>query len=110
MIGIGQDVVSIQGRMLTVLDLVTLLDSRAASGDASRQRIIALRGDEQLGLAIEELCEKIDVGDGVADGPPEGDELVLGVFNRDDVPVSILNVKVLFLNAIHGRERRRRRF
>src|SRR5882762_942719 len=46
-------VVSVQGRMLTVLDLATLTGHEASSSDAAAQHLIALRGDEQLAVAIE---------------------------------------------------------
>ena len=50
-------VVSIQGRMLTVLDLSALLDTGTVAGDRSHQHILALRGDEQLALAIDSVVE-----------------------------------------------------
>jgi chemotaxis signal transduction protein len=104
-------VVSIQGRMLTVLNLVTLLDSHAASSDASHQHILALRGDEQLALAVDALGENIEIGDAVLESAQEsGERLVLGVFDHDGAEISILNVRALFPSAIQGRERRRRRF
>lgn len=104
-------VVSIQGRMLTVLDLVTLLDSREASNDASHQHILALRGDEQLALAVDDLGENIEIGEAILESTRESEQsLVLGVFNHDGAEIRILNVKELFPSAIQGRERRRRRF
>ena len=100
-------VVSIQGRMLTVLDLAALTGREAASA----QHLIALRGDEQLGLAIETLGESIEVAEGDFDAKPEtGEPLVLGVLHRKGGAVNILNPKELFPTAIQGRERRRRRF
>ena len=48
-------VVSIQGRMLTVLDLATLPGRESESPAATVQHLIALRGDEQLALAVDEL-------------------------------------------------------
>lgn len=104
-------VVSIQGRMLTVLNLATLLDSNAVSTERSQQHILALRGDEQLALAVEAVAETIELGDGILDEVPDsGDGLVLGVIKHDGAEITILNVKGLFPSAIQGRERRRRRF
>src|SRR5258708_7678616 len=58
-------VVSIQGRMLTVLDLATLPVHEAQSTNdglsKTREHIIALRGAEQLALAIETLGEVIQL-------------------------------------------------
>src|SRR2546430_17631173 len=56
-------VVSIEGRMLTVMDLATLTGGEEASRDAPAQHLIALRGDEQLALAMETLGETIEIGE-----------------------------------------------
>jgi purine-binding chemotaxis protein CheW len=104
-------VVSIQGRMLTVLDLANLPGFEADSSDAAAQHFIALRGDEQLALAVEGLGETIELVEADFDARPEtGDTLLLGVLNRKGTDIHILNPKELFPTAIQGRERRRRRF
>ena len=104
-------VVSIQGRMLTVLNLAVLLDSSVALSNRSPQNIVALRGDEQLALGVDAVSETIEIGDGLLDEVLDsGQGLVLGVINHDGAEVMILNVKGLFPSAIQGRERRRRRF
>jgi chemotaxis signal transduction protein len=104
-------VVSIQGRMLTVLNLATLLDSNTGPADRTYQHILALRGDEQLALAIDAVAETIEIGADVLDGQQQnGGGLVLGVINHSGTEITILNVKELFPSAIQGRERRRRRF
>ena len=98
-------VVSIQGRMLTVLDLLQLLaQPRLAPGPS---HILALRGDEQLALAIDSPGEKI--ADDEADSGVNSN-LVSRVIQCNGDEVSVLNVKELFASAIQGRERRRRRF
>src|SRR6185312_11163900 len=53
-------VVSVEGRMLTVLDL-TSLTTGEASANGEPDTLIALRGDEQLALAVGEVGEVIDV-------------------------------------------------
>lgn len=104
-------VVSVQGRMLTVLDLATLTSHEAASSDAPAQHLIALRGDEQLALAIEALGETIEIAEDDFNAKREtGEPLVLGVLHREGAETNILNPKELFPTAIQGRERRRRRF
>jgi len=104
-------IVSVQGRMLTVLDLAALTGREAVSNDASTQHLIALRGDEQLALAIETLGETIEIAADDFDAKREtGEPLVLGVLHRKGGEVNILNPKELFPSAIQGRERRRRRF
>lgn len=102
-------VVSIDGRMLTVLDLARLHDGEAAlsSGDVPGH-LIALRGDEQLALAVAGVGETIELP-AVAIEEAAG-TLVLGVLQHDGVAINILNLKELFPAAIQGRERRRRRF
>lgn len=102
-------VVSIQGRMLTVLDLSQLLEQPRLSQGPSH--ILALRGDEQLALAIDGSGAIIDYVDQEFEGTPEpGGKLISRVINYNGDEVSILNVKELFATAIQGRERRRRRF
>ncbi len=104
-------VVSIQGKMLTVLDPALLLSSEAPSNDGPSRHILALRGDEQLALAVDSLGGTIAMADVDVEGQREGAEgLVLRVFKRGADEISILNVKELFHAAWQGRERRRRRF
>lgn len=104
-------VVSIQGRMLTVLDLATLTGREAASSEASAKHLIALRGDEQLALAVEALGETIEIAEDDFDAKREsGGTLVLGVVQCEGAEINILNLKELFPTAIQGGERRRRRF
>lgn len=102
-------VVSIQGRMLTVLDPAVLL-GRSDNGKHPCSFIVALRGDEQLALAVDDKsdtrlnAQKIDPQSEPADGD------VLEVIIHNGEKISVLNVKQLFSLAIRGRERRRRRF
>jgi len=100
-------VVSVQGRMLTVLDLGSLLSAEASPRDGPSQHILALRGDEQLALAVDALGETIEIADGKLE-TAEG--LFLRVFKHRNREISILNTKELFASALQGRERRRRRF
>jgi chemotaxis signal transduction protein len=107
-------VLGIQGRMLTVLDLARMSAREPAAvrpqENNEHRYILALRGDEQLALAIDELGETIETPDNILDIKSEGDGLVLAVFKRAETEISIIDVKQLFPTAIQGRERRRRRF
>ena len=104
-------VVSVHGRMLTVLDLATLTGREAALSAAPAQHLIALRGDEQLALAIETLGETIEIAENDFNAKREtGETLVLGVLDYEGAETKILNPKELFPTAIQGHERRRRRF
>jgi purine-binding chemotaxis protein CheW len=100
-------VVSVQGRMLTLLDL-KLLTGTDVSGDG-HSRIVALRGDEQLALAVDSLGGIIEVA--ARDLQPPNDsagKLIQQVLQLEDGELKVVNVKELFPAAIHGRERRRR--
>jgi len=99
-------VVSIQGRMLTVLNLSQLLEQQHAG---ARSHILALNGDEQLALAIDAPGETVELGD-VKIPAENNSKLVAGVISRNGREIKILNLKELFATAIQGRERRRRRF
>jgi chemotaxis signal transduction protein len=104
-------IVSIQGHMSTVLDVAALINHESASSGARVQHLIALRGDEQLALAIATLGETIEITEDDFQAKRDTDEpLVLGVLNREGTEISIINPKELFPTAIQGRERRRRRF
>ena len=101
-------VVSVHGSMFTVLDLAELTSENSAVEETARL-IIALRGDEQLAIAVDELGGEIElVREEVTGERKEG--LIAGTLNRNNEEVSILNLKELFSTAIQGRERRRRRF
>jgi purine-binding chemotaxis protein CheW len=107
-------VVSIQGRMLTVLEFTTLACGDTAMVELSngnQRRIIALRGDEQLALAVDAVDEIVSIA--YRDLKPKRERagtLVLGILQVENAEINILNVKELFTSAIQGRERRRRRF
>ena len=111
-------VVSIQGRMLTVLDLAKLGSGEAGLDDTPRKflkYLIALRGDEQLALAIEALGEvvKLTPNELITDSITKEETVttpVLGVLQREGAEIRILNLNGLFPSAIQGRQRRQRRF
>ena len=85
-------IVSLQGRMLTVLDL-RRLTGQESRDNGNPQYVIGLRGDEQLALAVEAV-------EGTIELPGDG----------NDTEVEVINVTALFSTAIQGRERRQRRF
>jgi chemotaxis signal transduction protein len=102
-------VVSIQGRMLTVLDLSQLLEKPQRSKNSSH--ILALRGDDQLALAIDKPGDIIAQGDGDFEPTMEADgKLIRRVIKHNGDEINVLDIKELFPTAIQGRERRRRRF
>jgi purine-binding chemotaxis protein CheW len=104
-------VVSIQGRMLTVLDLAHLAGDETVSAGGSYRHIIALRGDEQLALAVSDLDETIEHSNSDSENSTDNHEkFVLEILLRAGAQTKILNVAELFPAALQGRERRRRRF
>ena len=110
-------VVSIQGRMLTVLDLAKLAGAEGLTDtpDKFLGHLIALRGDEQLALAVETLGEVVQLTgkESLTNSIPTRETVtgpVLGVWQREEAEIKVLNSKGLFPAAIQGRERRQRRF
>jgi chemotaxis signal transduction protein len=103
-------VVGIQGRMLTVLDLATLPSSESTSVTGSPKQIVALRGDEQLALAVDSVGGTVEVGTDGLQNDQQNSRLIRGVFEQSGKKISLLDVKQLFPSAIQGRERRHRRF
>lgn len=103
-------VVGIQGRMLTVLDITKIAAGTPVSEvtENGGQRIVALRGDEQLALVIDAERDAVETSEDVLN-QTEGPEL-LTLVNHAGSEFKLLNPKQLFLSAIQGRERRRRRF
>jgi chemotaxis signal transduction protein len=100
--------------MVTVLDLVALSAGEANSNQTqqnSARQIVALKGDEQLALAVDDAGETITVTSGdFVSSTEDTSALVMGVLRRENSQTMILNLKGLFPASIQGRERRRRRF
>ena len=100
-------VVSVQGRMLTVLDPAILLEE-PADGSSTKNLIVALRGDEQLALLVDEKGETLPAEVGLQGAATNG--ALQGVIKHQDDEIGVLDRTKLFLLAIRGRERRQRRF
>ena len=104
--------------MLTVLDLAKLAGAEVVltdTPDKSLAHLIALRGDEQLALAVEALGEVVQLTgkESLTNPIPRRETVngpVLGVWQREGAEIKVLNSKGLFPAAIQGRERRQRRF
>ena len=99
-------VASIQGRMFTVVDVASLLGLEMAS--AGSGFIVALRGDEQLALAVDEASEVVELkpSDITNDGESSLSQGNTQVRGKN---VLVLDVARLFAGVIRGQERRRRR-
>jgi purine-binding chemotaxis protein CheW len=101
-------IVCIRGRMLTVLD-ANVLFGRGATDQRRITKIVALPGDEQVALAVEEIAEIITVNEDELPSPAR-DALVIAEIAAGDRSISVLNTKELFATAMRGHERRRRQF
>ncbi|HEV7680614.1 MAG TPA: chemotaxis protein CheW [Pyrinomonadaceae bacterium] len=109
-------VVSIQGRMLTVIDLAALfLSGPITNNGSSPAQLIALRGEEQLALAAEALGDPVLPFDAIKNHDAINNQetesaSVLGVIQHEGREVRILNPRELFPAALQGRQRRKRQF
>lgn len=96
-------VILIRGRVLTVLDANTLMGGAPANAD----KIVVLRGDEQIALAVG------SIDDVMIEGAMEVSEEaapVCGRITNGDQSIRVLDAKQLFATAMRGRERRKRHF
>lgn len=104
-------VVSIQGRMLTVVDPAQVMDETSEQNGLSWKSIVALRGDEQLALAVEDVGDIVEISESALQNPSATENpLVRCVVYEREQAINVIEVKELFSTAMRGRERRRRRF
>jgi len=101
-------VVSVRGRILTVIDPLVLLNEER-NAPCPPRFIVALRGDEQLALAVERVERIIEIPtDAIA---PLGNavNIVRGVVQSEGDLVVVLDPAKLFDVAMQDTERRRQR-
>ena len=98
-------VVCIRGRMLTVLDIGSLFGEQ----EKSAGWLVALRGDEQLALAVGRAGDVIQL-ESVQREPGNVNALISGTVSHGNLVIDVINCAALFPTAMRGRERRRRRF
>lgn len=97
-------VVSVQGRMFTVIDTASLLAVRSGT----HQSILALRGGEQLALAINATGEQLQVAPNLVQPVTEGSSVISGIIQREAGNVHLLALEKIFAATLQGRARRRR--
>jgi serine/threonine protein kinase/chemotaxis signal transduction protein len=105
-------VVNMRGRMLTVIDPLVLLDEeRASETHAPPSFIIALRGDEQLALAVNHVEGAIGIYMDEIEPSAQGldPNVIRGLIRGDNGQITMLDTRELFDAATHGAERRRQR-
>ncbi len=108
-------VVYARGRMLTLVDPLSVTSGEPLTWPPLVPAIISLRGDEQLALAAESLGEAITVSSSdiaIADREPEPEasQAVAGVLRHGGEKITILEPRELFNVAVQRKDRRRRRF
>ena len=104
-------VVSIRGLLLTVLDPLALLGEPSVNGAPRPAFIVALRGDEQLALAVDRALriDEIFADEIEPFTLSAGANVLRGIVQRGRDIVAVLDTKELFAAAMQGEERRRRR-
>jgi eukaryotic-like serine/threonine-protein kinase len=105
-------VVSVRGRMLTLIDPGTLLGTeRAGRAFRSSSSIIVLRGDEQLALAVNRVERNIEVPADEIMAPAEdaASTIVCGVLRSEHRHTVVLDPRELFAAVMQTDDRRRRR-
>ncbi len=107
-------VVSVQGRMLTVIDPAVLLGegSTGKKKAATPAFIIVLRGDEQLALAVNRVDGHLGIylGEIVASTGSFNSNVARGSIQGAYGQTIVLDARELFAAAMQGAERRRQRF
>lgn len=99
-------IVSVEGRMFTVVDVSALLDHEVVL--EKPRFIVALRGDEQLALAVDAANETVQIKATEIKTDSESN-MIAGKTTVRGNEVLLLNVGTLFGEIFRGRERRRRR-
>jgi len=105
-------VVSLRGRMLTLLDPSILLGEASAENETTAPAfIIGLRGDEQLALAVTRVDGTIGIFAAEIELPAEvtGANVMRGIIQGAHGQTVVLDPRELFAAAMQGAERRRQR-
>ena len=99
-------VICLEGRMLTVISLNALMNESQTGG----QSFVALRGAEQIAIAVDNLTEVISIDPTELRQRGTTNSLLAAVITKDEQEISVVDPEQLFATAMRGRERRRRRF
>jgi serine/threonine protein kinase/chemotaxis signal transduction protein len=107
-------VVSVHGRMLTVIDPAVLLGEGSIESTKATTPafIIVLRGDEQLALAVNRVDGHLGIylGEIVASTGGINSNIARGVISGAHGQTIVLDAREIFAAAMQGAERRRQRF
>lgn len=105
-------VVSVRGRMLTLIDPSVLLGEKSAKRKiAAPASIIVLRGDEQLALAVNRVDGHLGIylNEIVAANASINSNIARGIIQGAHGQTIVLDARELFAAAMQGAERRRKR-
>ena len=94
-------IVSVQSRMFTVVDVAALVGATAMSGYP--RSIVALRGDEQLAIAVTNTLDVVEVE---TDGTTAEATTLFSRISANGKEALLLDTRMLFAGVIRGRERR----
>ena len=103
--------VAVRGRMFTALSPRALLVEKdeGQAVETSPRFVLALRGDEQLALAVERIERVLEILPAEVAPLDRAGPIVRGVLQREHDLIVVLDPAQLFEAAMRGRERRRRR-
>jgi len=102
-------IVSVQPRMITVLDTSSILGDGAAKDSVEPLCVIVLNGQEQLGLTATAEETSLDITPAQVEAISQTNaQPLLGYVSHQDEKIQILDPLQLFAAAIRGQERRRR--
>lgn len=104
-------VVSVRGRISTILDPLALLGERPHGETAAFSFIVTLRGDEQLALGVERVERIVEIFTDTVEplASSASASVVRGLVQMDGKLIAVLNAQELFPSVMRGTERRRRR-
>ncbi len=108
-------ITSVRGRMLTVLDPLALIAEKSGRRNDGKLSppgfVVALRGDEQLALAVDRVERIVEIFTEEIAPLARGQraEVMRGVVQQEALLIAVLDVRELFAAAMRGAERRRRR-
>jgi purine-binding chemotaxis protein CheW len=108
-------IVHVRGRMLTVIDPLSLTTDEAPVRPPGIPHVISLRGDEQLALAADSVRETItispaDIEDAPENPDSEANQALCGILRHGGETITVIDPARLFEAAVRRKERRRRRF
>jgi purine-binding chemotaxis protein CheW len=93
-------IVNLRGRMRTLIDPSLLFDNEAGEhSKSSYNYIVALRGDEQLALAVDNVERIVEIEEEFIERPGNTSKIVRGLIQSTDQIIVLLELSELFESA-----------